>query len=468
MGLEIEVINKAKISEPQKMIVSDYLNYHEMLSYVGYFNLIKKVDLVLAPSSELSLFIGNCEFCNVDYVFNYLLGQTSMKTKLSESIFAGGKGLTLYKAIASALGEAFERLIACFDYFNQLDGLIYGTYQELSAQGYYLMHPNKFKLFSEDQLKDGNFLFDDFKENTPVGWLKMKEIRTEKDILLPACLISMYYQAQTKEEGRIGYATSGGLTSHFSENFGKTHGLTEIIERHEINLSWYDKIAPKKIILDDLEDPVLKSLRDYIDNKGISFYLHNVDQHNFFAVTAMSFDKDVTKYSFNTGGGISEDIEDAVLEALVEYAQSVNNTRKITYAPEWLTSKFSNSVLDVNIDDDPKNFKTFYQAVSYYGLKENQSKLDWYVKNNDEINLLEIKKSAPKMSIEDYINKFNLNPVYMDLKQADQFKYIFISKVYMTEFSPAFIGGVPALGHPSFKKYLKTGTQVNDSILPFP
>lgn len=66
------------------------------------------------------------------------------------------------------------------------------------------------------------------------------------------------------------------------------------------------------------------------------------------------------------------------------------------------------------------------------------------------------------------MEKFNLNPVYMDLKQAKLFNHIFISKVYMTEFSPAFIGGVPALGHPSFNKYLKQGIKMNESILPFP
>ena len=101
MGLKITVINHRKISEPQLTDDADFLNYQEMLDYTGYFNLIKKVDLVLAPSSELPLFIGNCEFCNIDYVFNYLLRQTSMTTQLSESIFAGGKGLSLYKAIAS-------------------------------------------------------------------------------------------------------------------------------------------------------------------------------------------------------------------------------------------------------------------------------------------------------------------------------------------------------------------------------
>ena len=330
------------------------------------------------------------------------------------------------------------------------------------------MPPSSFQMFSKKQLQDPNFIFDEFTSETKTTWLKMHYLKDDTEVMVPASIVLMYYQSQVKNEERIGYATSGGLTSHYLPAKGRTHGLTEIIERHEINLSWYDKIPPKLIVLDKISNPVLKSLLGYINEKEISFYLHNVDQHNFHTVTAMSFDRDMSKYSFNTGGGISEDIEDAILEALVEYAQSVNNTRKIIYAPDWITSKFSNSVLDVNPDDDPRHFKTFYQAVSYYGLKENKHKLDWYVRNNTKVTVSGLKQNSEGLSIESYIQKNNLSPVYMDLDMANAFKNIFISKVYMSEFSPAFIGGIPALGHPAFKKYLKPGVQVSESILPFP
>ena len=97
MGLKIKVINKSKICEPSILEYDDYVNYREMISYLGYFNLIKKLDVVMAPSSELPLYIGNCEFMNINYLFNYLLNRSSMSVKLNESIFAGGKGFSLYK-----------------------------------------------------------------------------------------------------------------------------------------------------------------------------------------------------------------------------------------------------------------------------------------------------------------------------------------------------------------------------------
>lgn len=468
MGLKIRIINKNKISEPHILQMDDYLNYKEMISYLGYFNLIKKVDVVMAPSSELPLYIGNCEFLNINYLFNYLLDKSSMSVKLNESIFAGGKGFTMYKAICSSLGEAFERFMACLEYFNEKENILFGSYNQLKEQGYNLMSPDKFELFSDEQFQEENFLFDRFDKDSKIGWLKMGELLTENDIYLPASLILMYYKPVSSGEQRIGYATSGGLTSHFTDENGAEHGLLEIIERHEINLSWYCKIPPKRIIVDDIKNKNLLKHADYINEKNIQIYRHNVDQENFHVITAMSFDEDITKYSFNAGGGIDQDIEKAILSAIEEYTQAVNNTRKIVYAPKWLTSRFSNGVLDVQEGEDPKNFKTFYQAVSYYGLKCYQNKLDWYVKGNEEISLAEIRNNQSNKGILQYAKDESLNPAYNRLKVTDMFEHIYISKVYMTEFSTAFIAGVPAVGHSSYKKYLNEGQRINKEILPFP
>lgn len=468
MGLIIKVHNHKKISEPAYFQIEDFLNYREMMTYLGYFNLIKKLDIVLAPFSELPLFIGNCEFANIDYIFNYLLGRSSQTISLSESIFAGGKGFTYYKAICSSLGEAFERFMACLEYFVQEKSIVVASYKELCEQHRVAANPKDYSLFSEVQFMQDNFLFDRFDENSKVGWIPMKEYSTNRDILFPACLALMYYVQQAKNEARIGYSTSGGLTSQFEPERGILHGIEEIIERHEINLSWYCKVPPKEIVLDKVENPHLLKFEEYIKDKNIHFYLHNVDQNNFHVVTAMSFDQDMTKYSFNAGGGVSNNIESAIVGALEEYMQSVNNTRKIVYAPDWITSHFSNRVLEVHEGDDPKNFKTFYQAVSFYGLACYKERLNWFVKNNPKVKLSKIRKMQTGYSVAEYITRNNIEPVYSILSMQSCFRRIYISKVYMREFSPAFIAGIPALGHKCYSKYLKEGETINENILPFP
>ena len=182
----------------------------------------------------------------------------------------------------------------------------------------------------------------------------------------------------------------------------------------------------------------------------------------------MSFDQDMTKYSFNAGGGVANDIESAIVGALEEYMQSVNNTRKIVYAPDWITSHFSNRVLEVHEGDDPKNFKTFYQAVSFYGLACYKERLDWFVKGNQKVMLSKLRKTQVGCSVAEFIEQNNIEPVYAILNMQESFRRIYISKVYMKEFSSAFIAGIPALGHVCYKKYLKEGDMINENILPFP
>lgn len=466
--ISINIINQRKICERHDLEYEDFVNYKEMSSYLGYFNLIKKLDLVMAPSSELPLYIGNCEFMNIDYFFNYLLRRTSMSANLSESIFAGGKGFSIYKAICSSLGEAFERIMACLEYFEQKDNIILGSYEDLMEQNLRAIKPEKINNFLQEQFLEEDFLFYKFNDETYTSWIKMMEVSSGEEVYLPASLILMYYKPENNREKRIGYATSGGLTSHYLEDKGIQHGLMEIIERHEINLSWYCRIPPEEIIIDHIEDKQLFELKDYIKEKKIRFFRHNVDQQNFHVITAMSFDNDLTKYSFNTGGGVSEDIEEAILSSLTEYTQAVNNTRQIVYAPNWLTSSFSHGVLDVSEDDNPRDFKTFYQAVSYYGLKKNRHKLDWYVKENNQLLLSNIRKEQKSQCIEEYVEENNLRPFMTNLKVANRFKYIYISKVFLTEFTPAFIAGVPMLGHKKYEQYLDKGQNINEEILPFP
>ncbi|MGJ8730770.1 YcaO-like family protein [Listeria aquatica] len=466
--MKINVINHQKICEPYIFEIDDYKNYKEMMNYLGYFNLIKKIDLVLSPSNELSLFIGNTQFTSIDYLLNYLLGKTSMSEDVSTSVFAGGKGFSMYKAICSSFGEAFERFVGIFEFFEIKQELIYGSYKDLKKLDKNASHPSILQNFRSEDFDSDQFVFDDFMEETTISWVKGEHYFSGEEIYFPAVLMLIYYKPHLKDEKRIGYSTSGGLTSHFTYRGGKKHGLTEILERNEINLTWYVNRQPKRIEIDQIKNPKLKKFLPYIKENNIQFYLHNQDQQDFYVITSMSFDSDLTQYSFNTGGGIDSDIEKAILHSLEEYVQSINNTRKIVYAPNWITSQFSNYVLSVEPDDDPKKFKTFYQAVSYYGLEEHKEKLNWYIKGNEVVKLSELAKLKNEKDIEEFLKKNNIDPIYFPYKISKRFKNIYISKVYIPEFTPAFIAGQPMLGHDKYETYLVEGTTYRKDILPYP
>ncbi|WP_036070756.1 YcaO-like family protein [Listeria aquatica] len=183
-----------------------------------------------------------------------------MSEDVSTSVFAGGKGFSMYKAICSSFGEAFERFVGIFEFFEIKQELIYGSYKDLKKLDKNASHPSILQNFRSEDFDSDQFVFDDFMEETTISWVKGEHYFSGEEIYFPAVLMLIYYKPHLKDEKRIGYSTSGGLTSHFTYRGGKKHGLTEILERNEINLTWYVNRQPKRIEIDQIKNPKLKKI----------------------------------------------------------------------------------------------------------------------------------------------------------------------------------------------------------------
>ena len=353
-------------------------------------------------------------------------------------------------------------MFGCLEYYYDHD-VITGSYEKLSNDNN-VISPLELNIFTDEQLKDELNVFHEYNKNIVLDFEPFANIVNGELKFMPVSLTKLFYPNNNGLKP-IGYSTSGGLTSHFSLIEGLKHGVLENIERHEINLSWYCKIPPKEIIINEknVKSEKLKKYMKCFDDFGIKVYLHNFSQMDFYVVTVSSH-LDQDKYGFFAGGGISNKIEDAIIGALEEYFQSVNNVMKIIIAPNWISSGLSNFVLNVEENDDPRNFKTFYQATSYYGLNQKQNELNWYLKNNEKINLKELSKEITK---EEFYKKYANNMYWKEYNISKEFEYIKITKVFNPEVTPAFIAGFPMLGHSDFKKYLKE-ENFNQSILPYP
>ncbi|EUJ21525.1 hypothetical protein MAQA_02292 [Listeria aquatica FSL S10-1188] len=73
-----------------------------------------------------------------------------------------------------------------------------------------------------------------------------------------------------------------------------------------------------------------------------------------------------------------------------------------------------------------------------------------------------------KKTLKNFLKKNNIDPIYFPYKISKRFKNIYISKVYIPEFTPAFIAGQPMLGHDKYETYLVEGTTYRKDILPYP
>lgn len=156
---------------------------------------------------------------------------------LSKSLFGGGKGYTYSKLYISTLGEMFERIIGAFSYFWFNSSFLFGSYSELSNEKHHLIPPDKIEIFAEEQFTP-EFHYRKFDKNTKIRWVEGSRLKSGEKVYVPAQLVFIYYPLEVKGEARIGYATSGGLSLHDNRELALYHGITECIERDQINLRW--------------------------------------------------------------------------------------------------------------------------------------------------------------------------------------------------------------------------------------
>lgn len=401
---------------------------------------------------------------------------------LSKSLFGGGKGYTYSKLYISTLGEMFERIIGAFSYFWFKSSFLFGSYSELSNEKHHLIPPDKIEIFAEEQFTP-EFHYRKFDKNTKIRWVEGSRLKSGEKVYVPAQLVFIYYPLEVKGEARIGYATSGGLSLHDNRELALYHGITECIERDQINLRWYNHIPPEKILYDNL-----KNFSDYGQNvlthkrkilKEVISYYHNVDIPEIPVVTAISFDEELHKFSFCAGGGSGDTVEEAVESAFREYGQSELNLRNLFYCPKWYSSK---AMLDLfGFENfDLKNMTLFYEIVPYYGLKKNRHLLDWYLNDKNEI-YHERERSFDDESdsyqrLQMILDKYDIDPIIFDFT-PEGFHYIRLMKCLIPELTFAFLPNAPCLGNRRFYEtaykngyvdHVFTYEELNKEALPFP
>lgn len=437
-----------------------YKAVDEMLDYYDDIGMIKQLRVGLPASGHLRLPIVNGLNYNVDYILNKITKTGRNRLKISDTIFAGGKGFTLNKCIAAALGETFERIFGSFIFFERFEGHISGSYKELSKE-YNLLSPKNFSLFTEKENIDNKHMCEKFDENSKLIWVEMKNANSDKKMWVPAQLIYLLYVGK-QSENQIGYSSSGGLSCHNTIYDAKNHGIYEIIERDAINICWNCKIPPKIIDFDkEVKSQKLKMLFDryYYLLDDIKVYLHDVT-NDAYVITAIKKDSNIKKYYYLSGGGVSTNIDEAIEGAITEFIQAENNLKNLIFTPDWHAAHSINYLFNVPEDVDYRDLKLFYQIVPYYGIDKNFNKLYWYLNNGELIKYSNIKKIA-KLN-DDFPEGFWC----VDFTN-EQLNYIKIIKSFTPVLTPAYMSSVPMKGHKRYRKYASGDKMVEDPI-PFP
>lgn len=479
--MKISVINNVSIRYKYFSSYKTYSAYRELERYYGPYELFNKVSTFYRSTYELPSYIGKGVYNNVDYMIQKMNQDMGNDPAFSKSLFGGGKGNTYSKLYISTLGEMFERIIGAFSYFAYRDSFVFGSYTELKNQ-YPLMLPEEIEIFAKEQFTP-EFHYREFTQDTKIRWVKGTKLLDGEEIYVPAQLVFIYFPLEIQGETRIGYATSGGLSLHDNQELALYHGITECIERDEINLRWYNRIPPEKIDYEELDSFSRYgiSILDHKEkiNKQVESYYHNMDIHEIPVITSISFDEELRKFSFCAGGGSGDIVEEAIESAFREYGQSELNLRNLFYCPNWYSSK---AMLDLFGFEhfDLRDMTLFYEIVPYYGLKDNRKRLDWYLM--DDTSKFTPRERNFEEEVDAYkrllmiLKKYHINPVIFDFTPKG-FQFIRLMKSLITELTFAFLPNAPCLGNHRFydtayengySEHRYSFEELNPEPLPFP
>jgi ribosomal protein S12 methylthiotransferase accessory factor len=204
-----------------------------------------------------AFYCGSCNHSPIDYLIPDLTVRPGDAHRMS--IPGGGKGPGLQQPVVGALGELAERLLTILHFQAVVDDLECGTWKEMIRRGHKALGPNDLPLFAPEQYSRNGFRFVPFLWDTPLRWIRATELLSGDEVLLPAQLVLLYYK-RAAGEAMIGYPTSGGLAFHPDRRHAVLHGLYEYIERDAINVSWYCRLAPRRVDL-DLQDFLIRQWR---------------------------------------------------------------------------------------------------------------------------------------------------------------------------------------------------------------
>ncbi len=440
----------------------DTASHDAMQDMLGVYNPVlgpaRKLISYLPSVGTLPIFVGHCEYFDYDLVAQRLTGRSALDTGVKGSLFSGGKGADPHGMFLSTLGETVERVLGSMQSFATEDHHLFGSYRELTAQGHRCLSPAELPLFSAAQYASPSFLFEPFTEDSPLGWIRGERLLSGTEIWMPAQMVHLVYMRKPGE-ATIGYAVSGGLSSHVSRLHALFHGITELIERDAVNLRWYCGLAPERIRIDRAARRAdLRRLLEAADRLPgtIAFYNHSIDIPEVPVITAVRLDRWAKRYGYCSGGGADTDIDVALAKSLTEFGQSERMIRMRLTAPSSSFARTISRQFEMGPDDDPSEIDIFFKVVSYYGHAQNVDRLAWYLDGGDDVALSDLPVESGDMAVKyehllGVLARHGLDPIVFDLTPPD-LPHLALVKVFMGELTQPFIQSLPMFGHPRFRE----------------
>lgn len=469
-------------ARPLRADLHDWRALREMLALTS-----TEVGPVLGVSSFLGAgeaaggaYAGHAELYDLDGLMRDLYQQPSMEAGVNDTLFGGGKGTRLDGALLSTLGEAAERVVAAMVGCSpHLPGpRMIGSFRDMVAEGLAPLDPSAVTLFSQAQHDVPGFLYTPFTQDTVVQWVEGRRLVSGEPVWVPGQLVDMVHIYDPDEE-LVGYPVSGGLSCHTSWRAAVYHGLTEVVERDAINVSWYTDAPPRRLQVDDRVRSLLGGFVDrlQLDHSASALLLHPSDVCSVATISAVGQQQWLARRRYCAGGGADAVATTALHKAAAEFGQTRATLGQSITAPHSAVGISVTEMFDWEPDRPLAEMTLFFQAIGYYGLAEHEHLLADYLAG-EPVTLDEVIEtgngldaSAPTEErlevVLEELTARGIDPIVLDYSHPE-WQQLAIAKVFVPELTTPFLQSRPMLGHPRLAR-LRDGVRLpGGGALPLP
>ena len=455
LQLQSTYINSRREFLPNLMSEKEGRAIEEMLSWYFRGGPIRYSTIYNGGAGISQSVAVNSTHWDVDHILRRVLGMPSLNLGLNSSIIAGGKGFELASSFLSDLGESIERLSGAFAFLKEDLEVCVGSYTSLQQTGRNALAPEALPLFADEQYASPGFFFQPFTRETELNWIKGCRLLSGENIYIPVQLV-LFFFFLSEQEPRIGYSSSSGMASHVEEALAIIAGVTELVERDALMLSWYANIPLRRVEVDQpLSSKKANKVLEQVKHLpgDVSFWLHEVGFPLLPCISAIQHLPYYKKFAYQAGAATALDGEEAFVQAFLEYGQAEMQLKCALVAPQRQFQEGIRLLFDVPPDKPLAEMRTFLETTGYYGHAENAERLKAFFQSDDTVALSELPTVKFKDSEEQLeylkavLQQYNIDPIVIDCtpKQMSQVKIV---KVFIPELVQPHISAYPYLGHP--------------------
>ncbi len=237
---------------------------------------------------------------------------------------AAGKGLSDQQAKISCLAEAIERYGA---QWSGSEPRLHATWQDLRDHA---PHPETFLEFADHQYLNREQLNQNatmmariperFDEKAVIDWTPAWSLRDHAPRWVPTRFCYYEYQGNAPGDHDFCWADSNGCATGGSIEEAILQGFLELVERDAISIWWYNRLVPRRVSLDGLDDVFVANMRAHYQSLGRTIWVIDLTTDLGISVMlAASAKQDGSRIMLGFGSHLDGRI--AALRALTELNQ---------------------------------------------------------------------------------------------------------------------------------------------------